>query len=581
MAPSSNHSDSSTDDGNFVAPAASSQIQGISIRHHVPVILDMDEGNFGQWRHFFESTLEKFGIESHVFSTTPDDERDGEWRRVDSCVKNWILATVSKGVFDIVRRNRHDAFSLWHAVEDLFEDNELQRAVYLETELRSVMQGDMSMMAYCTKLKRLADQLSDIGHPVSEPSQVLNLLRGLNPRYRYVKPVITSKSPPHTFQSARSFLLLEELSVQHDAVAEATQALTVTHGDQSSGASSGAKDGSSSSSAPRRDNRANNRNGNSRYNNRSDRRRGRNNGNGNGGGSRFSNNQQPGQWTPGHNPWQGLVQAWSMPFRAPGAGVLGPRPPFQPQQAMAAYHQPPPTPGNVFNNSALYAALHSAGNQQPPQSASDWYFDTGATSHMSSSSGNFHPSVLRPFSSSIIVGNGARLLVTHQAQTLIPTATSPLRLNDVLISPSLIKNLISVRCLTRDNNVSIEFDPSGFSIKDLPSRAEMLRCESSGDLYPLRLPHHQALTASAMTSMWHQRLGHPGHTVTSQILQSFDFQCNKADAHSCSSCRLGKHTRLPFNESVSQSFFLFSLFTQMFGPLRFLVTLDTNTMLFF
>jgi hypothetical protein len=51
---------------------------------------------------------------------------------------------------------------------------------------------------------------------------VLNLLCGLNPRYRYVKPVITSKSPSHTFQSARSFLLLEELSVQHAAAAEAT-----------------------------------------------------------------------------------------------------------------------------------------------------------------------------------------------------------------------------------------------------------------------------------------------------------------------------------------------------------------------
>ena len=55
------------------------------------------------------------------------------------------------------------------------------------------------MNDYYTQLKRLADQLRDIGHPVSEPSQVLNLLRGLNPRYRYVKPVITSKYPSHSF----------------------------------------------------------------------------------------------------------------------------------------------------------------------------------------------------------------------------------------------------------------------------------------------------------------------------------------------------------------------------------------------
>jgi hypothetical protein len=152
---------------------------------------------------------------------------------------------------------------------------------------------------------------------------------------------------------------------------------------------------------------------------------------------------------------------------------------------------------------------------------SDWYFDTAATSHMSSLAGNFPPSVLRPFSSSITVGNGAQLLVTYRAQTLIPTANSYLHLNDVLVSPSLIKNLISVRHLNRDNNVSIEFDPSGFSIKDLPTRAEMLRCESSSDLYPLRLPHHQALTASSATSLWHQWLGHPGSPVTNKILQSF------------------------------------------------------------
>ncbi|XP_066323679.1 uncharacterized protein [Miscanthus floridulus] len=131
----------------------------------------MDEGSYGQWCLFFDSTLSKFGLEVHVRSPTSPDERDREWRMVDSCVVNWILATISKGVFDVIRRDCHDAFSLWHAVEGLFQDNELQRAVYLEAELRSLQQGDMSMNDYCTKLKRIADQLRDIGHPVSEPSQ--------------------------------------------------------------------------------------------------------------------------------------------------------------------------------------------------------------------------------------------------------------------------------------------------------------------------------------------------------------------------------------------------------------------------
>jgi len=185
------------------------------------VVLDLDEGNYSQWRCFFDSVLGKFGLTEHVRSPTPTAERDTEWQLMDPCIVNWILLTVSKFVFDIVHKPHLTAFSLWTKVKSLFHDNELQRAVYLEAELHSTYQGDLSINEYCTKLKRLADQLCSIDHPVSEPSQVLNLLRELNPRYRHLKPVITAKFPPHTFMSARSFLILEELSEKHDAKADA------------------------------------------------------------------------------------------------------------------------------------------------------------------------------------------------------------------------------------------------------------------------------------------------------------------------------------------------------------------------
>jgi hypothetical protein len=74
-----------------------------------------------------------------------------------------------------------------------------------------------------------------------------------------------------------------------------------------------------------------------------------------------------------------------------------------------------------------------------------------------------------------------------------PTSAEPLYLNNVLVCPSLIKNLVSVHALTRDNPVTVEFDASGFSIKDLRTRTVLLRCDSSGELYPLRannIAHH-------------------------------------------------------------------------------------------
>ena len=109
----------------------------VSICSHVPVTLDIDEANYGQWRCFFDSAFSEFCLESHVRSPTPSEERDGEWCMVDSCIVNWIFTTVSKGVFNNFRRSCLTAFSLWHTIEGCFLDNELQRTVYLEAELCS------------------------------------------------------------------------------------------------------------------------------------------------------------------------------------------------------------------------------------------------------------------------------------------------------------------------------------------------------------------------------------------------------------------------------------------------------------
>ena len=442
----------------------------------------------------------------------------------------------------------------------------MHRAVILEADFRSVVQGDLSIDAYCTKLKKLSDKLRDVGHPVSEPSQVLNLLRGLNPKYRYVKPVLTSK--PHTFMSARSYLLLEEIQLQHDDNTAAGQAFLANHGGSTGSAAPAAHGGSfgSGGSSSGASGSSNPDAGGNRGSKPKNKRRGRapSAGSSSSGNTSVAPQRPQVPWTANYNPWTGLVQAWPMPFRAPGSGLLGPRPPAQ--QAMVAQHPAPPTPNaahygaSAWDNSALYAALNTAGVATQPPSSADWYFDTGASSHMSSGSG-ISPSSLTPFHSFVTVGNGARLPVTHTAAGTIPTSSTPLHLHNVLVTPSLVKNLVSVRQLTRDNNISIEFDPAGFSIKDIPTQTVTLRCDSPGDLYPLRLPLHQALSASSSASieLWHNRLGHPGTTTLHQVLHTLDFHCNKSAAHSCHHCSVGKHTRLPFQHSDTPAYFPFQL----------------------
>lgn len=154
---------------------------------------------------------------------------------------------------------------------------------------------------------------------------------------------------------------------------------------------------------------------------------------------------------PGSSGWR----AWSVAFVANGL--------LPPQYVGYAIGQP------TYDPNALLAALANAGVPFTGTRTSDWFLNTGASSHMASSTGNLHS--IQPLSSStsVTVGNGASLPVTHLASSSVPTSFSPLSLRNELITP-LIKNLISVRSLTRDNAVSVEFDPYGFSIKDLHTR---------------------------------------------------------------------------------------------------------------
>jgi hypothetical protein len=69
--------------------------------------------------------------------------------------------------------------------------------------------------------------------------------------------------------------------------------------------------------------------------------------------------------------------------------------------------------------------------------------------------------------SSIIVGNGALLPITAIGSHTFSFPRRNLVLNNVLVSPHIIKNLISIRRFTTNNNCSIEFDLFGLSVKDL------------------------------------------------------------------------------------------------------------------
>ncbi|XP_021740100.1 heavy metal-associated isoprenylated plant protein 6-like [Chenopodium quinoa] len=386
----------------------------------------------------------------------------------------------------------------WNRLRDIFQDNENSRAVALEQEFSTTLMEDFpNASSYCQRLKSLADQLKNVGALVSNSRMVLQLVGGLAKAYGGVGTLIRQSNPLPPFYKARSMLILEETSMAKEVAAESAMvASSYSNSPQNSentGHSKGKNFGRKNNGGRR--NPGGGGAGRSR---------------GSGGGGKSGKGQQqsggrgslpqhqqqysvPPYWQQPYGPWGWTNGAWTIPpcpypnqgwarpqqqqQRASSPSILGPRPPNY-QQAYATSQLGQSTPTDIE------ASMHTMSLAPPDPS---WYMDTGDTTHMTSSSGNFssyfnlsnHPN------NGIVVGNGNNIPIVGYGTSSLPSPNPPLSLKNVLHAPKLIKNLISVRKFTTDNLVSVEFDPFGFSVKDFWTGMPIMRCNSQGDLYPI------------------------------------------------------------------------------------------------
>lgn len=189
----------------------------------------------------------------------------------------------------------------------------------------------------------------------------------------------------------------------------------------------------------------------------------------------------------------------------------------------------------------------------------NWYMDSGATSHMTASQGKLNCYFNSKYPRQIIVGNGHGIPINGYGHAFISTPFRSLILKNVLHAPNLIKNLISVRRLCIDNFISLDFDPFGFTVKAFPTGTPLMRCNSTGDLYPitesmLRQLKTPSTFAAISQDLWHHRLGHPGVHVLSSLRNKNYIQCNRnKQSLVCQSCVFGKHIKLPFYDSISST----------------------------
>ena len=119
----------------------------------------------------------------------------------------------------------------------------------------------------------------------------------------------------------------------------------------------------------------------------------------------------------------------------------------------------------------------------PTSSNPPWMFDSGASHHVASNPASFHTISEYGGPDEIVLGNGTNLSISHTGHSTLPTLSRPLNLHNILFVPQLRNNLISVAKLCKSNQVSVEFFPYFFLVKDLRTGTILMRGVNINDIY--------------------------------------------------------------------------------------------------
>ncbi|KAG7559597.1 Reverse transcriptase RNA-dependent DNA polymerase [Arabidopsis thaliana x Arabidopsis arenosa] len=119
----------------------------------------------------------------------------------------------------------------------------------------------------------------------------------------------------------------------------------------------------------------------------------------------------------------------------------------------------------------------------PPLGQNPWVLDSGTTHHITSDLNNL--SLHQPYNGGekVLIGDGSGLRISHTGLASLPPCSKPLALRDVLCVPDIKKNLLSVYRICNANEVSVEFFPAHFQVKDLSSGIQLLQGRTNGELY--------------------------------------------------------------------------------------------------
>ncbi|GKB72247.1 developmental and secondary metabolism regulator VEA1-like protein [Tanacetum coccineum] len=91
-----------------------------------------------------------------------------------------MYGTISPSLLTTILKKNVSARDVWISLENLFRDNNDARAIQLDSDLRNITLGDMSIGDYFQRIKSISHLLQNIDKPVDEKTIVIYMVNALS-----------------------------------------------------------------------------------------------------------------------------------------------------------------------------------------------------------------------------------------------------------------------------------------------------------------------------------------------------------------------------------------------------------------
>ncbi|XP_074277241.1 uncharacterized protein LOC141600881 [Silene latifolia] len=146
-----------------------------NIKNHITVELSMDNDQYTLWSALFLNHAKSNRVLHHLITPkfggpkphVTDAEKE-QWETLDATVFQWIYETVITDLLETIIEAESTAKECWERVCDIFQDNQHSCSITLEQEFSHTSMADFAnALAYCQRLKTLANQLKNVGSPIN------------------------------------------------------------------------------------------------------------------------------------------------------------------------------------------------------------------------------------------------------------------------------------------------------------------------------------------------------------------------------------------------------------------------------